>query len=168
MQLPVPSYSVPSPVVTTADAVGVFCYRHANRQVPLDGDARMVATPALSTTDSSVPGTPRVSMAGGIAATNAVDWSVDGALTPDGLTLGEDGNNRNDVGLWRACDGCHTEWVNWTEGLREAAENASLEGGFGARMQLPIGLGVPGADRKGSVAGSIAGSVPRDWSWSTF
>ena len=77
-----------------------------------------------------------------------------------GVTVPLDENaDINEGGSWhRACDGCFRDWDGYS---RTSVGTRDSKSGPDRKQAKDI----PGAGRKGSDA---AGSVPKDWSWSTF
>ena len=78
------------------------------------------------------------------------------------IPLDEDAEINENGALQRACDSCFGDWVGYSQGLitkKMHGREGAVEGGSQA-------VAVKGADKKASA--DAAGSVPRDWSWSTF
>lgn len=77
----------------------------------------------------------------------------------------------------RACEHCWHEYRNWQiQRSRSNSEdsNATMDGSVPTTPVTPKDCGrprsslIPGVAGKGELSQSLAASVPRDWSWSTF
>jgi len=69
----------------------------------------------------------------------------------------------------RACDSCFNDYRAWEVARVSRSNSSTSRDGAGAQQPPTPTVGVPSKGLgPGGIVGSLAQSLPRDWSWSTF